>query len=198
MDSFRKTPPPARRSVLCAIDFETTGAVPGFPIEPWQVGTVFVKNGRVDAESAFSSCIRVGDRPFNSRAPGRHRERRSEIASAPTVRDLWPRLLRRLAGRALVAHNAGTERSVLRRMAPLHRFGPWIDTLKLVRNAYPGMRSLALTDVVAALGLRPRVRALCPDLEAHDALYDAFCSAVILEHLLADPAWREVTVNDLA
>jgi len=188
----------ARQACFTVIDFETTGAVAGYPVEPWQVGLVRVREGRVCADEAVGALLRVGDRPFNPRAPGRHAQLRDQLAVAPTPGEQWPELAPWVTGVPLVAHNTGTERSVLARFAPLHRFGPWVDTLALVRHAYPGLASKALEDVTAALGLEPRVRALCPGCEAHDALYDAFACAVLLEHFLGLPGWEHVTVEALA
>lgn len=188
----------ARAACFAAVDFETTGAVAGYPVAPWQVGIVRIRAGRVCEGEAFESLFRVGDRPFNPRAPGRHALLRDELAAAPPPGELWPELSDWLVGGPLVAHNAGTERGVLSRLAPLHRLGPWVDSLALVRHAYPALASKALEDVIEVLGLAPRVRALCPGREAHDALYDAFACAVLLEHLLGLPGWERVTVEALA
>ncbi len=188
----------AREACLAVVDFETTGSVPGYPVEPWQVGVVRVRGGRVCADEAFESLVRVGDRPFNPRAPGRHARLRRELSEAPPPGELWPVLAEWVGGVPLVAHHAGTERSVLARLAPLHRLGPWVDTLTLVRRAYPALASKALEDVCGALGLSARVCAACPGREAHDALFDAFACAVLLEHLLALPGWERVTVEALA
>jgi DNA polymerase-3 subunit epsilon len=180
------------------IDFETTGAVAGYRIEPWQVGVVSVEQGVVQGDTQYESLFRVGDRPFNLRAPGRHALLRDQLALAPTSGEVLPELVQRLSTVPVVAHNIGTERNQLRAMAPLHTFGPWIDTLKLTRNAYPALESKSLEDVIDALGLRMRVNALCPGREAHDALYDAVACAVLLEHFLALPGWERVTVEALA
>ena len=180
------------------IDFETTGSVAGYRIEPWQVGVVSVEEGIVRDETCYESLFRIGDRPFNVRAPGRHARIRDQLALAPTPSEVLPDLVQRLRNVAVVAHNIGTERNQLRAMAPLHTFGPWIDTLKLTRNAYPALESKSLEDVIDALGLRMRVEALCPGREAHDALYDAVACAVLLEYFLALPGWERVTVEALA
>lgn len=193
-----KTFTEARHACFAVVDFETTGAVAGYPVEPWQLGIVRVREGRVCADEAFGSLLRVGDRPFNSRAPGRHAQLRQELAAAPTPGELWPELALWVTGVPLVAHNAGTERTMLNKLAPLHRLGPWIDTLTVVRRAYPELASKALEDVVTSLGLTERVQALCPGRAAHDALYDAFACAVVLEHFLKLPGWERVTVEALA
>ena len=188
----------ARLACFAVVDFETTGAVPGYPVEPWQIGVVRMRGGKVCSGEAFESLLRVGDRPFNPYAPGRHAHLREQLAAAPSPGELWPELTGWVTGVPLVAHNAGTERGVLSRLAPLHRLGPWVDTLTLVRRSLPELASSALEDVSAALGLEARIQALCPGRGAHDALYDAFACAVVLEHFLGCPGWERVTVEALA
>ena len=187
----------ARLAQFAVIDFETTGAVPGYPVEPWQVGIVRVEHGQV-CERGFESLLRVGDRPFNHHAPGRHAQLRAQLAVAPTTDELLPVFSDWLIGVPLVAHNVGTERAMLAKIAPLHRFGPWVDTLALARHAYPQLASKSLEDVTVALGLVPHVQALCPEREPHDALYDAIACAVLLTHFLSLPGWEQVTVEALA
>ena len=68
----------AREATFVALDFETTGSVPGYPDEPWQVGGIPVVNGRPDAAGLFESYLRVDEgRPFNPLAPGSWRTARA-------------------------------------------------------------------------------------------------------------------------
>ncbi len=83
-------------------------------------------------------------------------------------------------------------------MAPLHKFGIWIDTLRIARKVWPGCSSYALDDLVVLFELKPLVDELCEGKEAHDALYDAVASAKLLEHLLEQPGWHDITVGELA
>jgi len=178
-------------TTLTVLDFETTGSVPGFDTEPWQVGAVRLMNGRVDPEQMFDSLIRVDvNRPFNAYAPGAHHKLRDEIAAAPDVSNVWKNLESWVTDSPLVAHNIAVEKKFLRQMAPMHRFGPWVDTLVLARKAWPKAPSHKLEDLIAGLGLEPRVRELCPDRAAHDALYDAVAAAVLLEKILTLPGWE--------
>ncbi len=188
----------ASLATFTVLDFETTGSVRGWTVEPWQLGLVEVAAGRLQAEP-FDSLLRVApDRPFNPHAPGRHARLREALATAPAFSDLWPGLaVRWLLNRPLVAHNIGTERGLLRRAAPLHRLGPWIDTLRLVRRTYPRLASAALDDVVVELGLLPTLQAACPGRAPHDARYDATACALLLLHFLALPGWEKVTVQAL-
>lgn len=188
----------ARDSSVVALDFETTGTVAGYPNEPWQLGLVRVNAGEVVPSSRWETLFHVGDRPFSPRAVGRYAEMRADLAAAPSPMALWPELSARLVGAPLAAHNAATERTVLTRLAPLTRFGPWIDTLRLARLAYPDLASYALGDLVAALGLVPAVNALCPGRTWHDALYDACAGAVLFAHFVNLPAWRDVALEEIS
>ena len=186
-----------RETTLTVLDFETTGSVPRFDTEPWQVAAVVLKNGHVDPQQTFESLVRVDiNRPFNAYAPGKHHKLREEIAAAPEVFKVWKKLEGWVTGRPLAAHNVATEKKFLRQIAPMHRFGPWIDTLALARQAWPEAPSHKLEDLIAGLKLEARVRELCPHGEAHDALYDAVACAVLLEHLLTLPGWEQLAIAD--
>lgn len=190
--------PPDGQSMLnfafTAVDFETTGAVAGYPVEPWQIGLV-----RWDLKGfdAWEHWLRVGPRPFHPRAPGRHAQVRTELETAPSLPELVPELRARCGGVPLVAHNIATEKKCFRDAVPLERFGPWIDTLKLSRALWPAWRSHTLGDVLSVLELRATVRAMLPGREEHDALFDAMGSAVLLRHILALPACRGISFEVL-
>ncbi len=184
---------------VTVLDYESTGALSGYANEPWQIGMVSLKAGKVEVVSMFESLLRVdANRPFNPHAPGRHGMLREEIAQAPTPQELWPKVMHRLTEYPLCAHNVATEKKFIRAMAPMHQFGVWIDTLRIARKVWPGCSSYALGDLMVLLNLKCRVEVLCSGREAHDALYDAVASAMLLEHLLEQPGWGNVTVGELA
>lgn len=187
-------PPPNFRAI--AIDFESTGSVPGYANEPWQIGLVPIE-GRELGTARFESLLRVGPRPFNRYAPGRHAVLRHEIAAAPSFHELGPQLLPRLTGTYLVAHHAGTERTLLAHAAPLHVFGPWIDTLVLARKAWPGLPSYELNALIEQFGLLDCVQAVCPGREAHDALYDAVACGLLFLFLWRQPGWDVLEPDEL-
>jgi len=189
----------ASKTEIVVLDFESTGSMRGFPNEPWQIGMITLRQGQVDAASMFDSLLRIDiNRPFNPHAPGRHDLLRNEMAGAPTAAELWKTIRPRISDVPLCAHNVSTEKKFVRAMAPMHRFGPWIDTLVLARRAWPSLSSYTLEDLVARLLLKPQVEAICPGREPHDALYDAAASAVLLSHLLQQPGWAHATVDELA
>ncbi len=183
---------------ITVLDYESTGSLTGYANEPWQIGMVSLKAGKVEVASLFESLLCVeANRPFNPHVPGRHAALRDEISVAPTPQQLWPLIKHRLTEHPLCAHNVATEKKFTRAMAPMHQFGLWIDTLRIARKVWPGCASYALEDLIVLLDLKSRTDALCPNREAHDALYDAVASAVLLEHLLEQAGWGNVTVGEL-
>ncbi len=184
---------------LVAVDFEGTGAVKGYTDEPWQIGLTQVQDEPTTtgaADGCFESLLRVGDRPFNAHAPGRHAELRDQLVGAPPLPELWPTLAPWLTGAILIAHNTATEKRYLGSAFPLYRC-EWIDTLHLARIAYPTARSHKLEELCDILGITRRLAARFPERAPHDALYDAVACAWLLEHITALPGWREVTLPDL-
>ena len=184
--------------VITVLDFETTGSVRGHPDAPWQIGLVELVDGRVTGRHREDLLYIPADRPFNPYAPGRHAALRDQLASAPPPATLWPQWTPWLLNRPLAAHNASTEKKILKNLAPLHRFGPWLDTLVLARHLLPTASDHTLSSACTALGLLPRLTALCPDRTWHDALYDAYASALLLEHALSTPPFNTLPFDILA
>jgi DNA polymerase-3 subunit epsilon len=187
----------ASQATITVIDFEGTGIVQGYPDEPWQIGLIQINNGVVQPDTIFESLLRVGDRPFNRYAPGRHAELRAEMTTAPTLQTLWPTLRPWLEGPLLAAHNTPTENRYLSAAFPLHPPQQWIDTLKLIRVVYPKIKSHKLDDLLNQMKLTTRLKDICAGREAHDALYDAVGCALLLESILKLPGWETVTVEAL-
>ena len=178
-----------------AIDFETTGSVQGYPVEPWQIGVVSVS---VSGELEFwESTLKIGERPFHPKAPGRYAQIRDELSTSPTLEACLPELRKRCSGVPLVAHNAATEKGVFAKALPLESFGPWIDSLKLARTAWPGLDSYALGDLIETFSLGDELNELLPGRSPHDALYDAAASALFLKHLRSQPGWESVDLEVL-
>ena len=187
----------ARDAKFAVIDFESTGVVRGLREEPWQVGIVHITDGAVDEKNFFASLLRIGARKFNPYAPGRHEELRAELAVAPTLSEMWPHWSSYLEGRILVAHNAGTEKKFLRQAAPMHAWKMGIDTLQLTRCVWPNLPSYTLGDICEYLGIIGKIRARCPNAAWHDALFDAFACATLLEEILRLPDWGGLTLEAL-
>lgn len=139
---------------FAAIDFETTGYEHGGTNEPWQLGVAVVRDGViVETREFFFRTELTPDRE--------------------TMMDQWDAWYPCLAGRRLVAHNIATERTILTRVAPLTKWGPWTDTLKLARALYPKLPSHALGDLCEMFGQVP----VLEGRTWHDGLFDAVACA---------------------
>lgn len=166
--------------LLAAIDFESVPAADGSGDVPVQIGIVTGTNARVDAGQAWSSYVCPGV-PLS---PRKGMRLAPEIEGAPSLLSLWPRVRDSLQGRWLVAHGVGTEKRFLRAF-PGHGFGPWMDTLRWSRAAYPELTSHGLGDLCAGLGLEPTIRAFNLGEGWHEALFDALAALCLCQHFLA-------------
>jgi len=172
---------PVRDVAWAALDFESAGAARGRSDEPVQVGMAVWQGAGIDR--TFRSYIHAPVR-ITRAARAVHGIGDSALHGAPPMASLWPEFKARLGGAIVVAHGAGTERRFLRAF-PLHGFGPWIDTLPLARALLPDLPDHALATVIGACGAEAEVRAICPDSDWHDALFDAVASLVFLRHVVA-------------
>lgn len=145
---------------FAAIDFETTGYENGEKNEPWQLGIALVRDLQIVETREFF---------FGT----------SLTPDAEPMMEQWDAWHPYLAGRRLVAHNIATERTILTRIAPLTKWGPWTDTLKLAKARYPKLPSYALGDLCEMFGLVPQLEGRT----WHDGLYDAVACAGLASYL---------------
>ena len=167
---------------FAAIDFESAGVGKGATDVPVQIGIAWMGGG-VMGES-FESFLGT-DQPITWSAQKVHGIRSDDLKGAPTLPALWPKIKALMEGRWIVAHGAATEKRFLR-VFPFHGFGPWIDTLKLARAAWPERESYSLGDLVISLGLEGEVRALRENFRWHDALSDSLASLVLLRQIITE------------
>lgn len=137
-----------------ALDFETTGYENGNTNEPWQLGIAVVRDLEIveTREWFFGTPLTPDAEPLMAQ---------------------WESFYPYLANRRLVAHNIATERTILTRLAPLTKWGPWTDTLKVAKARYPGLPSYALGELCTVFGLVPRIEGRT----WHDGLFDAVACA---------------------
>ena len=166
---------------FAAIDFESAGIRKGGTEVAVQIGVARMRGGVIG--ESFASFLAT-DQPITWSAQKVHGIRREDLAGAPDLASLWPRLKGLLAGQWIVAHGAATEKRFLRAF-PFHGFGPWLDTLKLARAAWPALDSYALGDLISSLGLEPELRSIHAGFRWHDALSDAVASLILLRHVVA-------------
>ncbi len=147
---------------FAAIDFETTGYENGNVNEPWQLGLALVRGGDIleTKEWFFGTALTPDAEPMMAQ---------------------WEEFYPYLAGRPLVAHNIATERTILTRLAPLTKWGPWTDTLKLAKARYPKLPSYALGELCEEFDLVPEIG----ERTWHDGLFDAVACAKLALFLRA-------------
>ena len=152
-----------------AIDFETTGYEDGNVNEPWQLGYAVVRDGVI---------VETGEWFFDVEgAPARAHEA-DALGTLQSSFEIWaPRLM----GRHLVAHNIACEKTILTRVAPLTKWGPWTDTMKVAKARYPGLPSYRLGDLCGMFGCVPELAGRT----WHDGLYDAVACAELACRLAA-------------
>jgi DNA polymerase III subunit epsilon len=161
---------------FAAIDFESAGIRRGSTDVPVQIGIALMH--QLEISENFGSFL-FTEQPITWAAQKVHGIRAKDLAGAPRLPELWPRIHRLLHNRWLVAHGSATERRFLRAF-PFHGFGPWVDTLKLSRAVWPEKNSFALGDLVQDLGLEDDLHAAFPAFRWHDALSDAMASLILL------------------
>ena len=133
-----------------AIDFETTGYENGGKNEPWQLGLAIVRGGAIVETREFFFEVREG--AGSGRPDGEN-----PIRPSGTLLETFPDWSPLLMGQRLVAHNIACEKTILTRTAPLTKWGPWVDTMKLAKARYPKLPSYKLGDLCAMFGCVPQM-----------------------------------------
>lgn len=186
----------AAQTVFAAIDFESAGVVKGGTETPVQIGMAVMRGLEREPAGDFVSYLST-DRPVTWQASQVHGITTEDLAGAPSLSSLWPQVRGCLAGRAVVAHGAGTEKRFLR-VFPLHGFGPWVDTLVMARKFWPGVPDYSLETLIRSAGLQDSLDRDCPGRRYHDALYDSVASLLVLRHLVIHAGLEGRPMSDWA
>ena len=169
---------------FASIDFESTGHREGIGDEPIQVGIAVMKGFEIDKSSFFRSYIKPSnDLQITSRSQSVHRIKNEQLEKSPVLFQLWPKINELLSKRVVVAHGAGTEKRFLRSF-PMHGFDIWIDTLQLAKKVLPESTDYSLGALIHDIGANEDLKTICPELDWHDALFDAVASLFLLKELL--------------
>ncbi|NRB44528.1 MAG: 3'-5' exonuclease [Verrucomicrobiales bacterium] len=167
-----------------AIDFESTGFREDGTDEPIQLGMASMYGLEIRKESFYRSFISPNKERLIEKSTNRiHRITDLDLKNAPKLNELWPTINKALSGKVVVAHGAGTEKRFLRAF-PMHGFKPWIDTLQLARKIIPKAKDHSLGALIDEIDAHEEIKAYCPDLCWHDALFDSVASLVLLKELL--------------
>ena len=175
---------------FASIDFESTGHREGIGDEPIQIGIAVMKEFEIDKNSFFRSYIKPSnDLQITSRSQSVHRIKNEQLEKSPVLYELWPKINEVLGKRVVVAHGAGTEKRFLRSF-PMHGFDIWIDTLQLAKKVLPESTDYSLGALIVDINANEELKAICPELDWHDALFDAVASLFLLKKLLTKAQGR--------
>jgi len=175
---------------FASIDFESTGHREGIGDEPIQIGIAVMKEFEIDKNSFFRSYIKPSnDLQITSRSQSVHRIKNEQLEKSPVLYELWPKINELLGKRVVVAHGAGTEKRFLRSF-PMHGFDIWIDTLQLAKKVLPESTDYSLGALIEDINANEELKAICPGLDWHDALFDAVASLLLLKKLLTKAEGR--------
>ena len=175
---------------FASIDFESTGHREGIGDEPIQIGIAVMKEFEIDKNSFFRSYIKPSnDLQITSRSQSVHRIKNEQLEKSPVLYELWPKINELLGKRVVVAHGAGTEKRFLRSF-PMHGFDIWIDTLQLAKKVLPKSTDYSLGALIEDINANEELKAICPGLDWHDALFDAVASLFLLKKLLTKAQGR--------
>jgi DNA polymerase-3 subunit epsilon len=157
-----------------AIDFETAT---GKRSSACAVGIVTVENGIITEE--YYSLIQPPGNAYFGMNIAVHGIRPKDTLNAPTFKDLYPEIEKRLANRTLVAHNEVFDRSVLKRTMEHYALDyielcladRWECTMRIYKAK--GFVPYKLNTCCARLGI---------SLNHHEALSDAIgCAQLYLQ-----------------
>ncbi len=188
-----------RQAAFAAIDFESAGVTRGSTDAPIQLGLALMQQTagvwELLPEYSFRSFLHT-DQPIVWSAQKVHGIRTADLAEAPRLLSLWPRLNATLRHRVVVAHGAGTEKRFLRAF-PLHGFGPWVDTLQVAQAAFPQQSDYSLESLSHLLGVVVETQRHCPGRTFHDALFDAVATLLVLREILTRAQLADAPIIDL-
>jgi ATP-dependent DNA helicase DinG len=160
----------ARLGPLAIVDLETTGLAIEEGAEILELGALLVEPGR-DEVTTLSALVRPTT-PLPRAVARLTGLSDADLADAPALGELLPALREALAGRTIVAHNAGFERAFLSGYVdPALAGARYLDTLDLLALTHPDAPDLRLESFT---------RALLGTEERHRALDDALDTARVM------------------
>lgn len=176
---------------FAVVDVETTGSSPWGGDRITEFCAVTVAGGHV--VDVYETLVNP-ERPIPAAVTRLTRITWDMVRSAPTIRDLAPRIAAELRGRVFVAHNAAFDwrfvTSELSRLGGQVVQGERLCTVKLARAVVPQVRRRSLDALSCYFGIENRAR--------HRAGGDALATATLLLRLLEAAGERGCeTLEDL-
>ena len=150
-------------TTYCVLDLETTGL--SFRTEKiTEIGIMKIKNGEVI--DSFETFVNP-EKPIPYEVVEVTKITDEMVKDAPTIKEIFPKVLEFIGDSVLVAHNADFDIGFLKHNAAQlgHKFDyTYIDTLRLAKDLFPNYKKYKLGIIAENLGIKVEV--------AHRALDD--------------------------
>ena len=177
-------------TTYCVLDLETTG-LSAKTEKITEIGIMKVKNGEVLEE--FCEFVNP-EKPIPQRVQEITNITDDMVKDAPTIEEMFPKVLEFIKGTVLVAHNATFDIGFLKTIAKDlgYEFDfTYVDTLPLARKLYPELKKHKLGKIAEYLKIKVEV--------AHRALDDVDTTVKVLREMMKTLKERGAkTVGDIA
>ncbi len=164
-------------TTYCVLDLETTG-FSATTERITEVGIMKVKNGEVIDK--FSEFVNP-EKHIPTKVTEVTNITDDMVKDAPTIKEMFPKILEFIKGSVLVAHNAGFDIGFLKQNA--QRLGyefdyTYVDTLSMARALFPDFKKYKLGKIAEKLGIKVEV--------AHRALDDVDTTVKVLKVMMEE------------
>ena len=177
-------------TTYCVLDLETTG-LSAKTEKITEIGIMKVRNGEVLEE--FCEFVNP-EKPIPQRVQEITNITDDMLKDAPTIEEIFPKVLEFIKGTVLVAHNATFDIGFLKTVAKDlgYEFDyTYVDTLPLARKLYPELKKHKLGKIAEYLKIKVEV--------AHRALDDVDTTVKVLREMMKTLKERGAkTVGDIA
>ncbi|KAA9157948.1 3'-5' exonuclease [Amycolatopsis acidicola] len=182
---------------LVAIDLEGSGPKDPAGEAILEIALVPLRNGTPDLESAFTTLINPGRAitrgPWTS--PG---ITNAVLRDAPTLGDVAPTIIDKVAGATLVGHNVRVDWRLLHAVIPDAAPAGLIDTLRLAKHRHPELaKGHGLQAWIDRLHLTSNIDQTAPGSQPHRALWDTIATAMLLQTFMRDTTPADATFGTL-
>ncbi|WP_169812551.1 3'-5' exonuclease [Nocardia acidivorans] len=177
---YTEIPAALRGHDIAVVDVEGNGQVPPEIIE---IAVIPVAGTAVSPDDIRTWLVRPKNpiTPIVTRKV--HGISNRDVADCPEWEDVAPKISRLMFGRVLVAHNANVEQKVLSRQLPDWKPLMVLDTLRLSKALWPGLKGYGLEKLIEHAELDTSALA---DQGHHRAGYDAWAAWQLLCRLVRD------------
>ena len=162
-------------TTYCVLDLETTGL--SFRTEKiTEIGIMKIKNGEVI--DSFETFVNP-EKPIPYEVVEVTKITDDMVKDAPTIKEIFPKVLEFIGDAVLVAHNADFDIGFLKHNAAQlgHKFDyTYIDTLRLAKDLFPDYKKYKLGYIAENLGIKVEV--------AHRALDDVDTTVKVFKIML--------------